>query len=1178
VGEGVDEALSALEVARRRRILWTKGPEGRYAFVHDKLRDAMLELLPPDERRALHRLAAVHIEQAQRTRVFELAYHFDAAGEPDRALPYALAAAEEARTRHALELAEQHYRIAARGAAEGERVLRRRIAEGFGDVLMLHGRYPEAARELEEASALAEDPRTLARIEGKKGELAFKRGDVKQASRAIERALRLLGRHVPRWHTVIVGMTLWEAFVQAVHTTFPRLLGRRSLEGAEDALLAVRLYNRLAYVYWFERGMAPTLWAHLRGMNLAERYPPTPELAQAYSEHAPVITQIPLFRRGVAYAEKSLAIRTALGDVWGQGQSLHFLGVVLYNASRYAESIEKCRAAIRLLERTGDRWEVNTARWHTAFALYRLGELRAAVEESRRVHQAGLEIGDHQATGISLGAWAKASGGRVPAGLIRAELQRHGEDAHTAAEVLQAEGIRWCGEGQPAAAAQVFEEAQRGARRAGLRNEYVAPILPWLATALREAAEATPAWAPARRAALVRRADRAARRGLRTARRYRNNLPHALRECALAAAMRGRERRAETLLARSLAVAEQQHARFEHALTLLARGRVGVARGRPDAAADLAAARQALAALGADFVRDDGPSGSPGEEPATLSLVDRFSTVLDVGRRIASALVPYAVLSAVREAALTLLRGEHCTVFRVVHRDGRSSLIESHGGDGEAVHLRALVEHSVATVRPRVFNADRPGEIDEGLIVAGIKSALCAPIVARGRVVACFCVTHGQVAGLFGAVEERLAEFIAAIAGAALENAEGFAEIEALSRSLEQRVGERTAELSASNQENAVASSLLRATLESTADGIVVIDREGRISSFNQKFLEMWRLPASVVQAGAEDRSLAVMLRQLSDVEGFGSRARELAANPELESYDVLELRDGRVFERYSLPQRIGSECVGRVYNFRDITERRRAERELEKRADELGRSNAELEQFAYVASHDLQEPLRMVASYVQLLQRRYRGQLEGEADQFIAYAVDGVTRMQTLINDLLAYSRVGTQAAAFAPVSFENVWTQATARLQAAIQETGASLVHDPLPAVTGDAAQLVQVLQNLIANALKFRGTDPPRISLTVERWGALWVFSLRDNGIGIEADFTHRLFVMFKRLHSMSEYPGSGIGLAICKKIVERHGGRIWIDSPGAGRGTTVSFVLPALVVEAGKDTEPVASPAA
>lgn len=242
-----------------------------------------------------------------------------------------------------------------------------------------------------------------------------------------------------------------------------------------------------------------------------------------------------------------------------------------------------------------------------------------------------------------------------------------------------------------------------------------------------------------------------------------------------------------------------------------------------------------------------------------------------------------------------------------------------------------------------------------------------------------------------------------------------------------------------------------------------------------------------------------------------------------------------------------------------EISRRKETEKELQMTLLELERSNMELQQFAYVASHDLQEPLRMISSYLQLLERRYKGKLDQDADDFIDFAVDGARRMQGLINDILQLSRLGTREKSLSTVDCEAILEEALTNLRVSIESSRAEVTHDPLPSVTADPTQLVQLFQNLVGNAIKFRGKADPLIHVSAQQNEAAWLFSVRDNGIGIDPQYSSRIFGIFQRLHGRGEYPGTGIGLAICRKIVEGHGGRIWVESE-PGSGATFFFTLP------------------
>ncbi|PZS35536.1 MAG: protein kinase [Pseudonocardiales bacterium] len=924
-------APEIIEEARCRRLLWVDERTGRCSFFHDKIREALLDRLDGGSRRALHGRAADALVAAlgpagvpAGSPVFDVAYHYDAAGRSAEALPYALAGATLARTQHALDLAVTHYRMAERAAAT-DPATRIRIAEGLGDLLTLQGVYAEAERQLTVARELVDDAVSAASLDGKLGELAFKQGDVPTAKRHLEGSLARLGRPIPRSRPILLVRLLWELAVQMGHSVLPGFtVGRRSAVGHEADFLAMRLYSRLAYVYWFHSGKVPCAWSHLRGMNLAERYPPSAELGQAYSEHAPVTTMLPMFGRGVHFAERSLAIRRDLGDLWGQGQSLGFTAVVLYAASRYEESMAASREAIRLMERSGDQWEMNTAGWNLAMALYRAGDNAQAAEVAREVFASAQAIGDQTSAGTALSVWTRARVGRIDGQLISDQLAKAGEDVSTICELHMAAAIHLLDAGDPHGATVHLDTARATARRHGLRQEYVAPINPWRATALRRLAETTSRHNGPLLNRRLRRAAAAARRARLTAWSYRNNQPHALRECGLIASLRGRRWRAGQLLASSLRIAEQQGASYEAALSRLALAELELGRGGPQRAYD-----DALAQV---RTRQNAPEVEPEPEAvaSTVSLFDRFTTLLEVGRTMTAAATAPAVEAALRDAGLSLLRGDRCRLATV------ASLGDDHlttlSGESVDDGTRTLLIRAVAEGRP-VVARDESG----GGLPPGARSALAAPIMVRGEPEACFYVTHSQVDGLFGDQEIQLAAFMATLAGAALE-----------------QLGSETR---------------FRSLAQNSSDVITLVGSDGVVSYQSSAVSRIFSLPAP----GLVGQSLGnwvhpADLGRLTEALATATRGDETRVECRLQhadgSYRVTETAITNMLEEPTVS--------ALVLNTRDVTRRHALEGELRERAlhDALtGLPNRALflDRARQALAHGHRKPVSLVVAFLDL-------------------------------------------------------------------------------------------------------------------------------------------------------------------------------------------------------------------
>lgn len=399
-------------------------------------------------------------------------------------------------------------------------------------------------------------------------------------------------------------------------------------------------------------------------------------------------------------------------------------------------------------------------------------------------------------------------------------------------------------------------------------------------------------------------------------------------------------------------------------------------------------------------------------------------------------------------------------------------------------------------------------------------------------------------------------------------------ELKSLNKTLEQRVAERTADLKESEEK-------FRKISASAQDAIIMLDSKERVSYWNEAAEEMFDYSkGNVLGRHLHELIIPEKFRE-GHLNGF-KKFQEAGLGASLgKTLELSALKKGG--KEFPIELSLSGVKIKGKWNaigiIRDITKRKRmserllaeigGRKKVQKRVkqivEELKRSNDELEQFAYVASHDLQEPLRMVSSYTQLLARRYKDKLDDDAKEFIEFAVDGATRMQRLINDLLQYSSLGTKGKPFEPRDCTVIFDKAIANLKIAIEDSGAIVTHDNLPNIMVDSTQFVQLFQNLIGNAIKFRREEePPRVHVSAKHNEDEWMFSVSDNGIGMDPQYADRIFVIFQRLHKKNEYPGSGIGLAICKKIVERHGGQIRVDSE-VGKGTTFNFTIPIIKEE-------------
>lgn len=784
-GLTIDEAVELLKQPQRNQLVWDTAGGESCVFVHDQIRMTVMAKLTEQQQAEIHLKAAHDTVANNPDSVFDIARHFDAAGECGQARPYARIAAEHARSQHALVAAEQQYRIIQRSFAAADETPDFETLDGLGDILMLSGRYDDAESIFLEAMGVAAGPVAYAQAELKRGELAFKRDEKAKAIELWESALRRLGGRIPGNRIQIAMSAVREILVQGAHTIFQnRLTARFDREPKQSERLIWQLYSRLAHGYWYVSGKVPVLFAHLRGMNLAERYKATPELAQAYSEHAPAMTLIPWNSRGIGYGRRSLKIRTQMDDVWGQGQSRHFLAIALYSASKFEECIDVGRQGVRILEQAGDYWEKHIAQYQVAASLYRVGRFQEAVELCQEAYTSGRDVGDDQVCGNIIEVWARASKGAVPVEIMERELSLERSDVQCQSHVWLARGVQLANAGDHSRALHALNEGIRVAHDAGILNTYVSPLYAWKATVLRMQLEVDAPILQSNRKRILRAHRRASLRAWTIALRFRNELPHVLRELAWAAFFRDKKRKTFRLLRQSCSMAEQHGAQYELIQSKLVLARAEIEWGVEGAEHRHAESIKQLSAFNEQQVP---------KRRASASLIDRFDQILRSGREVASAVDYGAIEESTRQAGKRLLRSEYCEFIQL-----NTELQPLN------VPLEMIPPIQSAIQTQGTLVSDRP--------LGDFESLIFSPVLVRGNIASVLCVASSKVRDLYGRDEIQIVNFISTLAGAAFENSDGFRNLRDLNANLEQIVEERTAAVEARSTQLQETADDLRAT------------------------------------------------------------------------------------------------------------------------------------------------------------------------------------------------------------------------------------------------------------------------------------------------------------------------------------------------------------------------------
>jgi two-component system sensor kinase len=825
-----ENVLKVITDALGRRLLWRDARPGVFRFGNEQVHKLLCTYLTTDARRDVHAHAATYLQIHAPANVYDLAYHFDAADAGDLALDYALQAAEMARQCFSLAVAKEQLNIAKRWLHLGTDQTAFAVYADLGEIHLLAGEYDDADSHFQQAIELAHAPLQHARVHQRIGELAFKRGNFVEAADRYEQALAKTGIPVPRHRVTMLLNTIWQGAIQIGHSLMPqKWVARKAIPSEMDAV-RLQLLSRLSQVYWFSRNRLWTVGTNLRLLNRVERFAPSSILATAYSQHGLALSLLRWFRRANRYSNGAIELRKDHSDLWGQGQSYHHLGVIQLAECRFQEAAENASRAVDLLRQTGDFLEMNMATYQVANALLQLGRLNDAVSTASKMYYSGREMGDLQATGISLDVWARADPASLPLSLVKDEAKRFRPDAQSNAQTQLAYAVCLLHHGQIDEAVTTLQAAIDRCRRARHMNLYVSPCYAWLATAMRKRLEATRCNDIKLLRGRFAQASDAVRLAIRTAKRFPADQAHCYRELAYHFAMLGKIPEANKAIRKSLASAKRYIQPIEEYDTLLALE--GLLRRNDSDGGDLSPAMQARLRELTELYRKDLATVESKEHHATnVSLADRFVTVLQAGRKVAKALTPDAVYSEAIEAAKRLLRGQYVDALKVVKRDGVTTFepIEFDRCERNRNARIASNDKLIRAVVSRGHSVCRDDSI--GAFPSSAKSVIATPVAFRGECVAVLLISHDELKGLFGKDEIRIADFISTLAGAALENAAGFASLQSMNDTLEQRVQERTQAAEDRARQLAQSNTQLRKTEEQLREAIAITNSANQAKS-----------------------------------------------------------------------------------------------------------------------------------------------------------------------------------------------------------------------------------------------------------------------------------------------------------------------------------------------------------